>query len=281
MAAKPHPHRVTLPGRLIRGLCLSLLYTLLYLQPLIAQGETRHIEIHHADANEVALALDGLVESGGSLRVYQNQLIIEASPANIAELAAIIEVLDEAPRGLLISFKSPTQAVVNNGVFKVTRRGRTYRSDGEGNTHTLRNPDGTITQTRVRLSESTRGGTTLNGSGSAQTIRALEGRDALLRFSSLGSGYGASQGLYANARVQGNRVTITIQTHSGSYTGGQHGSLEAKTSSTQVSGRLGQWIPAGSITVANQGRSTTNASHAWDTHSTAQPIYLKVELATN
>jgi type II secretory pathway component GspD/PulD (secretin) len=113
MAKKSHTDSASIPDRLTAALVPISLFCLLWcFIPNSLQATSRSIEIQYADANKIAEALDGLIELGGSLSVYQNTLIIQASPANIEELQNSIEVLDEAPRALLISIKSPTQSEV-------------------------------------------------------------------------------------------------------------------------------------------------------------------------
>lgn len=278
MATQPHSRGIPYPACLggWRLPLTGLLALCLFLPVPAAFSATRTITIHYGDANEIAQALDGLVEPGGSIGVYQNKLVINASAANIEELAGIIEILDEAPRSLRITIKSPQQQVLDNGVFKVTRNGRTYRSDGEGNHHTLRNPDGTVTTTRVRLSGTNRGGTVVNGSAATSSIRALEGKDASLDLSSLvaGTGSGVHQRMLVNARVHGEQVTVRIRNDAGTL---ENGELRNQGLATRTSGKLGQWIPVGSIRTSSK-QTLSSYGYAWDTASSARTIYLKVEL---
>jgi hypothetical protein len=259
----------------LRG-CLLCLLVLLFSSYSTANNTTV-VAVHYAEADEIAAALDGLVESGGSIRVYQNQLIINASPGNTAELKGIIEILDESPRKLLISVKSPTQYTGNNGVFKV--------SGGSGNGHnrTVVNADGTVTQTTVKLSSYSRGVSA--NSGAAQSIQALEGHDAYIRVAqsaAVSSGlYGSStqvsaqQGFWVNARVHGQQVMVSLNARNDSV---EQQQLNTASVDTRIQGKLGQWLAIGSLSGAHGKSDRAIASHAWNSRSSASVVYVKVEL---
>ena len=261
-----------------RQLLLILLTSTTLLYGALAQAGSTVIEIQYADANEVAEALDGLVEPGGSIQVYQNQLIIRAGSKNTAELTSIIEILDEAPRKLLISIKSPSQSVTHNGVFKVSGNGTHYHSNGNGGSYSVRNPDGTITQSTVRISSYSRGGANGNSSASSYSVQALEGHDAAIQLAAILPGNpwaGSRQGFYVNARVHGQRVVVSLHTRNDSVSNGQ---LKTAGIDTRVQGKLGQWLAVGSLSGAKRQSNHSLNSLAWNNHSSASVVYIKVEL---
>lgn len=275
MAQEPPRRRIANPDRLIRSLLLSLLVVLY--SSYSAANNTTVVAIHYAEAGEIAEALQGLVEAGGSVRAYQNQLIINASPTNTAELQDIIQILDESPRKLLISVKSPTRYTGNNGVFKVSG------ASGNGKNRRVVNADGTVTQTTVKLSSYRRG---VSGtSGAAQSIQALEGHDAYIRVAqsaALSSGYygnstavSAQQGFWVNARVHGQQVMVCLNARNDSLDKQQ---LKTASVDTRVQGKLGQWLAVGSLNGSGAQSDRAIASHAWNSRSSASVVYLKVEL---
>lgn len=280
MAQEPSHRRIANPDRLIKirplHVWLFSLLVLLY-SSYSAANNTTVVAIHYAEASEIAEALEGLVEAGGSVRVYQNQLIINASPANSAELKSIIQILDESPRKLLISVKSPTQSTGNNGVFKVSG------ASGNGQNRRVVNADGTVTQTTVKLSSYSRG---VSGtSGAAQSIQALEGHDAYIRVAqsaAQSSGYygsstqvSAQQGFWVNARVHGQQVMVSLNARNDSLDKQQ---LNTASVATRVQGKLGQWLAVGSLTGSSGQSGRAIASHAWNSRSSASVVYVKVEL---
>jgi type II secretory pathway component GspD/PulD (secretin) len=252
---------------------------------VLAQAGNTVIEIQYADAYEVAEALDGLVEAGGSIQVYQNRLIIRAGPKNTAELKGIIEILDETPRKLLISVKSPSQTVTHNGVFKVSgntgnesRYHNRYSSNSNGDSYTVRNSDGTITQSTVRLSSYSRGGASSSGSAASYSVQALEGHNATIQLAAAlpGNPWAASQqGFYVNARVHGQQVVISLRTNNDSLSKGQ---LETAGITTRVQGKLGTWLAVGSLNGVSPQSNRSLNSMAWNNRSSASVVYVKVEL---
>ena len=279
MAQKPHTCPTALAYRLARSrLTIFLLCGFgLFYGTLTWAGSTA-IEVHYADATEVAEALDGLVEPGGSIQVYQNQLIIRAGSKNTAELKSIIEMLDEAPRSLLISFTSAMQSATHNGEYKVSVNGNNYSSNGNDGSYTVSNPDGTITQSTLRVISYSRGGTTVNGSPSSYSVLAMEGHDAAIQLAAIFPGNpwaGSRQGFYVNARVHEQQAVISLHTNNDSVSDNQ---LKTARIDTKVQGKLGHWLAVGSLSSANRQSDRSLNSKAWNKHSSASVVYVKVEL---
>ncbi len=259
----------------MRGCLLSLL-VLLYSSYGVASNSTV-VTVNYAEASEIAAALEGLVDAGGSVRVYQNQLIINSSPANTAELKDIIQLLDEAPRKLLISVRFSNQHSGNSGGLKV--------SGGSGNNGKRRvvNADGTVTETTVKLHSYSRGvsGTT----GADQSIQALEGHDAYIvaaQSAVLRTGhYGratpvsAQQGFWVNARVHGQQVIVVLNARNDSLDRRQ---LNTASVATRVQGKLGEWLAIGSLTSVEGQSGTGITSITSNSHNSASVVYLRVQL---
>lgn len=271
MATQPHSRRVSQPYRLVyKGWRRNLLLIVLLAFSSFVPAAPTTVTLNYADAEEVAESLDGLVEEGGTLRVYQNMLIIDSSAVNVAELVSIIEVLDSTPRSLLVSLKSPSQAARQNDVFKVSGspvvRSRNYQN----------NADGTVTETRVEVTSRSRGQQA--SADSTMSIRALEGQDAFVRIASVDTTQGLSgnsDGFWVNARVQGDQVSVAVRRRQDSV---DENGLATSAVATQARGQLGKWFPIGSLSGSSQGSGRTYNSRAWNSRSTASVVYMKVEL---
>lgn len=291
MAQQPPQHRIENPDRLrmppLCGWLLSLL--VLLLSGYSAANDTTVVNIHYAEASEIAEALEGLVDPGGSVRAYQNQLIINSSPANTAELKDIIQLLDEPPRKLLISVKSSNQYSGNNGGLEVSG------ASGNGGNRRVVNPDGTVTETSVKLRSNSRG---VSGtSGADQSVQSLEGHDAYVVVSqsaALRSGhYGratpvsAQQGFWVNARVNGQQVIVSLHARNDRLDKRQ---LNTASVATRVQGKLGQWLAVGSIagsdgesgrgidSLTGSGGGRAIASSTSNSRDIASVVYVKVQL---
>ena len=61
------------------------------------------IEIQHRTAAEIAKVLSDLVSDQGSIKVYQNTVIIKDSDSNLQQLLAIAEQLDQKPETVIVT----------------------------------------------------------------------------------------------------------------------------------------------------------------------------------
>ena len=244
---------------------------LLLLAACHARADSQIITLHFADAREVAEALNGLIEPGSSVRVYRNQLVLSAGSAHLAELRGIIALLDEAPRQLLISIKSPQARSHQSHRTRIDQHRETPWTSRTGTT---------ITQTRIRTSTLSRGpGST---SPASHSIRAMEGREAYIRKTAVATVGGTrnhvvslneDQGFWVKARVNKDSVTLSIRSRHASGAGARRQDID-----TRISGRLGQWIAVGSITREAQHDSRSNTGFAGRQHHNTDTVYLKVEL---
>lgn len=70
-----------------------------------AQHGLEVIALRHRTAEQVLPALRPLLEPGGTLTGHGTQLIVRASPANLAELQRALEAIDRPSRRLLLSVR--------------------------------------------------------------------------------------------------------------------------------------------------------------------------------
>jgi type II secretory pathway component GspD/PulD (secretin) len=70
-----------------------------------AQQALEVLPLKYRSAEHVLPALRPLLEPGGTLTGQSTQLIVRASPANVAEIRRALESIDQAPRRLLISVR--------------------------------------------------------------------------------------------------------------------------------------------------------------------------------
>jgi len=71
----------------------------------LAQQALEIIPLRHRTVDQVLPALQPLVEPGGALTGQSGQLIVRASPANLAEIKRALEAIDRPPRRLQISVR--------------------------------------------------------------------------------------------------------------------------------------------------------------------------------
>lgn len=242
------------------------------------------VDLRYADAHEVAASLDGLLEEGATVSVYQDKLLIKATPEHTAELKAIIEVLDTAPRNLLISVKQPRDFNDQQTRFKASGQ------FGDGGTRTAVNPDGTITESRSNITVQQRG--SYGQSNASHSVKALEGRDAYIRIGEsipytyvTRDNYGrpvervtyrdVTSGFWVNARLSGDRVLLSVLT---SNDKAQKETIKVEGVSTRVNGQLGQWIPIGNLSQGQRSTNTGILEYENAGSYTGGMVYIKVDL---
>src|ERR1700704_6727624 len=71
----------------------------------LAQQALEIIPLRHRTVDQVLPALQPLVEPGGALTGQSGQLIVRASPANLAEIKRALEAIDRPLRRLQISVR--------------------------------------------------------------------------------------------------------------------------------------------------------------------------------
>lgn len=233
------------------------------------------IPLQHRLVEQVLPVLQPLVEPGGSLSGFNNQLFLRTSPQNSAEIRQALAAIDTPMRQLVIWVATDREMLNDSrGVdVTVTERGRQINTRLH-DTRTQRT--GRATQ-RVQTID---GGRAFIHAGVSlavplQRIQTVQGRPVVqesLEFRDIG------QGFFAEPRVVGNQVTIAISQQADTLRQqGMPGSADVQRLSTEVSGRLGEWISLGSIAQQSDGRSRENISLSRHATRSDQDIWLKVE----
>lgn len=226
--------------RLLLGLFINLLLL------GSAYAELSIISLNSADDTVLPLVYQ-LIGENSSASVYQRQLILQATPEEIAQVKHLLKQLDTGGENILISVKTSESRPI------------TVETQSE---ISIKKSRSSVTKT----SKSTRTSGQSQGY-SQQSIRATTGQAS---FISLGQSfytgeqwYAVDNGFYALARLHGNEVSIDIRQ--------QESAISKKTISHQqlqsrVNGQLGQWLLIGSI-LQQQDTHAAKTVH----------IYLKVD----
>lgn len=215
--------------------------------------------LHHQTATPMLPALNALLQPGESINEYNNQLVVNASPATQAQIEKLLQQLDQPLRNLMISVRNNSQgdsSSDNSGVSGGIRSGQ-VRLGTNGNMHTT---GGLVVQgngVRVQTNREVR----QSSSQSAQQIRAVEGYPAFISTGQSAAyrsydAYGnpttsfanAERGVYVTARVIGERVQLEISTSNDKFANTRRGVIDTQQLHTNTSGRVGEWISLGGIT---------------------------------
>jgi hypothetical protein len=207
---------------------------LLLIAGLPAWAEMEVIALKYRTAEQVLPVLRPLMESCGALSGVNNQLVIRASRANIAELRKVINSVDVAPRRFMISVRQDAGGAGNSG-----------------------EPGGTASAARVYDSRSAR------ETRMEQRIQAMEGTPAFIQIGSsvpvtnrvVTQGPGgavvtdsiayrdATAGFEVVPRVAGDRVMLDISPRRDAIAAG--GAIGVQRMASTASGRLGEWFELG------------------------------------
>lgn len=83
-----------------------ILLLLVFVAPIaFAQGSLEVFSLRHRTAEQVIPVLRPLLEPGGALSGQFNQLIVRASPGNLAQIRAVLDSIDQPARRLTISVR--------------------------------------------------------------------------------------------------------------------------------------------------------------------------------
>jgi type II secretory pathway component GspD/PulD (secretin) len=233
-----------------RALIAALLLSLS--QALNAATEVIPLNYHTAD--EMLPLLQSVLGNEGRINAYGNQLVVNAPPAKIEEIRALLSQLDTQPRRLLISVDSSDSAYQSD---------RGYRADGSisaGNAEVIVGQGEINGRDQVRI---IRRNTESRGGGTQQ-VQTNEGYPALIQIgqsvpitTSSHDGYGqvynntqyrdVTRGFYVTASLTGDIVHISISSNRDRLNQSQPGVIDVQSTDTRVSGRLGEWISIGGV----------------------------------
>lgn len=230
-----------------RFLCRAL--CLLFWCGLVAAQSMEVIRLRQVSAEQIIPQLQPLLAPGGAITGQGEALFVNTTPANLAALRQMIEVLDRAPRRLMISVR-------HDGHQAVQRGGSGVSGDvtlGTRNSVRIQGAVGSMQRSGsdgvAQRVQTTEGGRAYIHTGQSmplpmrQVVTTPQGVVVSDSIATRETG----TGFYVEPRLAGERVTLAIST-AHDTPGRTPGSAEIRHVVTTVSGRLGEWIPlAGSV----------------------------------
>ena len=254
--------------------------TVLGLWSNLAGAQERHLynyTMRHALPEQVLPALSAQLSADSSITPYQQQLILNVTPQEYRTVTELLGQLDVAPRSLLISVRSQSDAS--------DERNR-YGVDGRVGTGAVQvqTGGGSVSPRDVRIAIEQRERAE-SGTGSQQ-VRALENTPALISAGNIYpvrvDRYGnrelvpVTSGFYATVRIVGDEAIIDVDQHADRKQGRN---IQTQGVQTQVRGRLGSWIPLGNLQSSSQTDNRGIASYGNGNSSSSTDLSIKVELA--
>ena len=281
---------------------LGLAVALLVIPAAGAQTTVEVLPLKYRKSEQVIPVLQPLLGRDSSISGFQNQLVIRATPAELAQLKRVLADIDTMPKRLLIT--------VRQGADLDRARRETELSGSIGNDHA---------RITVPGSGSREGGNVTYGDGddrlrgrvvdtqsasnssTSQTIQVLEGNSAFINVGESrpvrsrqvvrtvvngqivdrvveGTEYrDANTGFSVVPRVQGNLVTLDIDPQRETFNDGRRGTIYAQRMATTVSGRLGEWMDLGGVNESRSDSRSVLLGRSSSSSSERRAVQVKVE----
>lgn len=243
-----------------------------------AQHALEIIPLRHTTVEQVLPVLRPLLEPGATLTGQQNQLIVRASPANVAELRRALEAIDRPSRRLQILVRFDDSADAARQGIEASGRIGNRGSDLELRAQDSRSSREERVDQRVRVLE---GGRAYIASGQSrpvmqrQRIQTPAGVIAQDTFAV----QEAVTGFEVVPRLSGDRVFLDIAPQRQNFD--TQGNVQGQRITSSVSGRLGEWFELGAIGASASRDERGLASASRSRSSEARRVWVKVEEVGN
>lgn len=246
------------------------------------------IQLKYRNADQVIPMLKPLLAPGGTISGMQNRVIVRTTPANLAELRKVLDMVDNAPRRLLISVRQDSagsatldEAEVSGSIGNDRARATVPGTGSQQGGTVVIKRDGNRVRVRARASQSQSAGTEHN----VQTLQVLEGSEAVIQVGqsvptqgSQSTGYrDVGSGFRVRPRLSGDQVTLEISTQRDSVADPNAQTFNVQRVDTVVSGRLGEWMELGGVIHSSTQRDSGTASRRSNASSDDRKLFLKVD----
>lgn len=280
------------------GLAVALLVT----PATVAQTTVEVLPLKYRKSEQVIPVLQPLLGRDSSISGFQNQLVIRATPAELAQLKRVLADIDTMPKHLLITVRQDADldrarreaelsGSIGNDNARITVPGSGSR---EGGNVVFRDGDDRL---RGRVVDTQRS----SSSSTSQTIQVLEGNSAFINVGESrpvrsrqvvrtvvngqivdrvveGTEYrNANTGFSVVPRVQGNLVTLDIDPQREVFEEGRRGAVNVQRVVTTVSGRLGEWMDLGGVNESRSDNQSVLLGRSSTSSSERRGVQVKVE----
>jgi len=258
-----------------------------------AQRKAYVIELQNQLPETILPTLQPLLGEGDHISALNSELIVTTNEENFANIQELVRKLDTPLRNLMIKVRNDNQSNSSgsssgfSGGIKQEKiaidTGRPI-SDAEG-----------LTVQKDGLAYSTHKTTRTYSTRSSQYVRAVEGRPAYIATGESApyttrSIYGpntqfvdALQGFYVVARVVGERVFLDISASNDRFNDSnptRYGkTIDTNRLNTTVSGRVGEWISLGGVSLGGNDSNKDIVSRAQTSGKRLGNVSLQVNVA--
>jgi hypothetical protein len=269
--------------------------------PMLADDITI-IELQNRPASEIIPIIKPMLDESGSLTGTDFQLFVQTSPGNLEQVQMMVRKLDIAALQLVISvFQGNDRDLralsmtgglnyendnLNAGIGNRNAPDRERGSSIGYSTRSL-SASGSSISTRGRLSDNPIQQLLISDGteGYIETGQSIPYFSGDIWLGARGRGVVSPgmdyrevpTGFYVLPRVHGNQVTLDVSPYKQSVSKTNSGTVNTQRASTQITGKLGQWLQIGGTRESIQGSSMSTGSRMSTQSRDNSSIWIKVE----
>jgi hypothetical protein len=231
------------------------------------------IRLQHRAAEEILPAIQPLVATGGAVSGRDYTLFVRTTPANLADIRKVVAQLDRTPRQLLISVRTATRQEIERASVSMAGQLSTAGASASVSGQDAAAHVDASGATSVAVLE---GNAAMIDNGSSVPIVTAVAGDAGRRpWAAAEIEYRAlPNGFVVVPRVNGETVVLDIEQRSDVM---RNGRIDTQQIRTQVSGRVGAWIPLGGVAATSTTTAKGIGSRSYSTHTDERSLWVKVE----
>ena len=268
--------------------------------------------------SQVLPVIRPLLSTGSTATEFNNQLILNVTDSELAKIKQLLGAIDQRPRQLMITVQTPGSSSSSNRSVDIDGRigndnisigtGKPLRGDNlrvrvdNSNSREITNGQQQVRAVEGMPAQISIGVTT----PVTNSYTTIDGRRVINR-----EYYPVNQSVSVIARVVDNRVILDIDQQNNQLDGNQNPSrsgqivqrrsvpitgeryddrnrysrdiydaptIQTQSISTQVSGRIGEWIPLGGIDQSGSGSSSGFSSTGSNSRSETSSVLIKVDV---
>jgi hypothetical protein len=280
---------------------MRLLYTLLGLALLacpVQAGSITTIQLHNRPAEEIIPIIEPMLGTDDVITGRGFKLFLRSSPATLAEVKDMIEVLDAAAKILQISVfqgsERDLRALGISGNIQI----ESGDASGSIGTRSNKNAGGISYNTHnARGSINTTSDSGRMENNPIQRLRVTAGTEGYIETGEqIGYFSGASwigsratggdvgykdvtTGFYVLPRVNGDNVFLQVSPFKNSLSKTRAGNIATQQANTTISGRLGEWLLIGGATEQIKRSQSGIGSYSSTQSRTNDGIWIKADLS--
>lgn len=224
----------------------TLLTALVMTVSACAMAATEVVNLNNRTSADLLPVAQNFIGKDGTVSAYGNQLIVNAEPARIEGLRALLGQLDTPAKRLLITVDTNENNQQNSGdsQTRIISYGTASRDGG------------------VQQIQASEGVPALIQVGQSVPLTTTQ-QDSYGRLQNQTQYRNVTQGFYVTASVTGETVHLAISTNRDRMSQERPDVVNVQSTDTTVSGRLGEWIPLAGVNRETQAdKSSTTRSYS-------------------